>query len=541
MLSSPPRSRTIRPAAALVLTLTLAAVACGEPPAPTQPTAADRAASALASDIRPAEQHLHTLAREVEGFGGYFIDSNGVVVGYVTDLARGEALRRRLEAAVRAGRLGSRTRSIAIRKGQFDFPSLARWRDIVSGQLLGIVPGVVMSDADEAANRVTIGIDEAKHPGVRADVMGALERLGVPVNAVRFIASGPVSPDVAQPVASTAALALNRDLLDVPSPVVAGYRIFAPGPCTLGPVVEHNGNAAAVTNSHCTSAMYAFDGSSLSTSDFATIGHEQLDPNATCGANCRRSDAVVEYLDAGVAWDLGRIARTVNVTFTWGTAGSLDVDQGNPTRDVIAVVGYWDVVTGMEVYKTGSRTGTTGGVISATCSDEMGSDGFMRACSIRSTYYSSGGDSGSPVYTYIPGTGGAQVRLVAIHWGSNSAGHFTLASYFSWVTSEIPGTFVATRPSPLSAYITGATDVNNDPSCRLRYQAVVTGGAGEPYTYAWNTDGVIHEDYGDVVYAAFPGAVDARFIEVTVTDAVGATVTAGLGITTGPWYDMCYT
>lgn len=487
---------------------------------------------------------MHVLAREIPGFGGYFIDSSGAVVGYVTDLARADALRGRLEAAVRGGRMGggSRGRAVAIRQGQFDFPSLARWRDIVSGQLLGVVPGVVMSDADEAANRVTIGIDEARHPGARAEGLQRLVRLGVPANAVRFIASQPVSPDVARPTALAAAamMFLNQNLLDVPSPVVAGYRIFAPGPCTLGPVVEHNGHPAALTNSHCTSVMYAVDSADLMTSDFFVIGHEVADPGPLCGSNCRRSDAALMYLNGGVPYDLGRIARTVNVTFTWGVAGSLDVDQGNPTRDVIGVVGLWDVVAGMEVYKTGAKTGTTGGTVSNTCSDEMGTDGYMRACSIRSTYYSAGGDSGSPVYTPerppLPG-----VRLVAIHWGSNASTHVTLSSYFSWVTSEIPGTFVAERATPLNAYIEGATDVNSSPSCRLRYHAVVTGGAGQPYTYSWNTDGVIHDDYGDVVYAAFPGPPEARFIEVTVTDAVGGSITAGLGITSGVYYDMCYT
>lgn len=536
-------SRTGRSAAALILTLTIAA--CGDPPAPTQPTAADRAtanrvaSSVATSELREPEQHLHALAREIPGFGGYFIDSSGVVVGYVTDLARGGALRQRLEAFVRAGHMGSRTRPIAIRKDQFEFASLARWRDIVSGQLLGIVPGVVMSDADEAANRVTIGIDEATYPGVRAEVRRALQQLGVPANAVRFVASRPASLDVAKAPALPAAsmMFLNQNLWDVPSPVVAGYKFFVPGGgyCTLGPVVTHNGNPAVVINSHCTSAMYAFDGSPIKATDFTVIGSEVVDPGPTCGSNCRRSDAALIDFATGVPYDVGRIARTTDVTWTWGAAGSRNVNQSNPTRDLIDEE---NAVVGMTVLKTGATTATTGGYVTNTCVDIVAADGYTRACSVISTYYAAGGDSGSPVYTDVPGTGA--YRLVGIHWGSDSVAHHALASYFSWAKSEIGGTLIATRPSPPSVYITGPSDVSNSPACRLRYEAHATGGAGG-YTYAWNTDGVILENYGDVVYANFPGTGDSRFIEVTVTDAAGGSASAYYEITASPYGDqICY-
>jgi hypothetical protein len=144
--------------------------------------------------VRPAEKHLHDLARDIPGFGGYFIDRSGAVVGYVVEPGRGNALRGRLAAAVRAGRMGSRNRSVTIRQGQFDFPSLARWRDIVSAQVLGVVPGVVMSDADEAVNRVTIGIDEAAHPGVRVEVLRRLAQLACPSTRFTSLLRGPRRP-----------------------------------------------------------------------------------------------------------------------------------------------------------------------------------------------------------------------------------------------------------------------------------------------------------------------------------------------------------
>lgn len=546
MRSSSVRSGTSRPArcaAVLIVALTLAA--CSDPATTTQPTAvsratANRVASAITTpEIRPPERHLYELASEIPGFGGYFIDSSGVVVGYVTDLARGQALQRRLETDVRAGHIGgSRTRSVTIRKGQFDFPSLARWRDIVSGQLLGVVPGVVMSDADEAANRVTIGIDEAKHPGVRDEALRALVKLGVPANAVRFITFVPPSLDVAKPtsVPTTSMMFLNQNLGDVPSPLVAGYRIYVPeGWCTLGPVVVYNGNGSALTASHCSSIIYGLDGTQFQTTNGAVIGSEVLDPSPTCGSKCRRSDATLMNLQAGVPYDFGRVARTTDVASNWGVAGSLNVDQSNPTLDLIDEE---DAVAGMTVQKTGARTGTTIGYVTNTCVDESDANGYVRACSFVSTYYADGGDSGAPVYSNVPGTG--EYRLVGMHWGHSDINHNSSSSYFYWVRSEIGGSLNAIRPAPPSVYIDGPSDVSNSPSCRLEYQAVATAGAGG-YTYSWDTDGVIDEDDGDIVFASFPGSGDSRYIEVTVTDAAGATATAYFPVDIHPYGDeVCY-
>lgn len=534
-------TRSIRSTRTTGTLVVLVLAACGEPSSPPPRSAPVSASVVGASGIRPAEARLHELARDVPGFGGYFIDSTGLTVAYVTDLARGEALRRRVLQLTRAGHPGPTAARVEIRKGDFDFPSLAHWRDIVSDQLLGVIPGVVMSDADEAANRVTVGIDDARHPGARGEVMRALARLGVPLAAVRLVVSGQVSPAVASPplTARAASMMLNQSLTDVPSPLVAGYLAVTPDlghGCTFGPVVNYNGRAAVLLNSHCTSTTYGYDGSTIYTTDFAAIGSEGIDPGAQCGSGCRRSDAALIYLSTGVSFDVGRIARTTNVTYTWGSAGSLAVDQSNPTSDIVAVAAMSDVVSGMSVFKTGRTTGTTGGTVSNTCADILATDGLKRDCTITSTYYVAGGDSGSPMYANAPGAGG--VRLIGIVWGADSTGHRGNSSYMYWVTSEISGSYVIAHSTPLGVYISGPSDVNNSASCRLAYQAVATGG-GEGYSYSWSTDGVITEDYGDVVYAAFPDTPDGRYIEVTVTSADGSSQTADLTVNSSAMYDMC--
>jgi len=496
---------------------------------PTEPVRPTVDASYLAlspGGIRPAEALLHAVARDVPGFGGYYLDNNGVLVAHITDLGREAVLRQRLEA-VRNRLAVSQVRSITVRQGQFDFPSLAAWRDLVSSQILGVVPGVVMSDADEAANRVTIGIDETRHPDVRGVIARSVQRLGIPPNAVRFVNTQPPSPDV------------NQHLQDVPVPIVAGYRIYAgaAGGCTLGPVVLHNGNPAAFTNSHCTAAMYAFDGSAMRTSDEAIIGYESFDPSPTCGGACRWSDAALFYLNGGVSYDHARIARTVNSSPTWGIDGSLSVDQSNPTYNVYGVVNPGSVVVGMYVLKTGATSGTTSGFVQRTCNDSFGSDGFVRKCSIHASYYARGGDSGSPVFTWLYGTGG--VVLVAIHWGSNALGEYALSSYFTTAMSEVGGSFVATREPPFTVNIEGYSDVNSSPSCRLTYHANVTGGVS-PLSYEWQTDGEILENWGETVIANFPGPPEGRFIQVIVTDAVGETAGHFLTMTSSAGSENCY-
>jgi hypothetical protein len=521
-----------RPAALSTLSLALLAVltACAdESRFPTEPPGSLRGSISGSQfpAIRPEEAHLHALAREVPGFGGYFIDRNGTLVAYVTDLHSQGLLRARLER-VRAHLADPKIHGTSVLQGRFDFPSLARWRDLVSSRILGVVPGVVMSDADEMANRVTIGIDESKFPSARGETVKSLAALGIPGDAVRFVNTQAAQADV------------NQSLVDVMNPVMAGYRInlsadALPPWCTLGPVVLHNGNPAAFTNSHCTNSTYALDGIQIRTTDGAIIGAEAIDPGPTCGNKCRSSDAALIYLSSGVPYDYGRIARTVNVSYSWGTSGSLDVDQTNPYWNVVEVAQNSDVVVGAYLLKTGARTGTTDGFVSNTCADVTATDTYIRNCSIISSYFADHGDSGSPVYTYVYGSGG--VKLIGIHWGANDIDHHSLSSYYRTAMSEVGGSFTSTRQIPLGAYVTGPTDVNSNPSCSLRYNVVVFGGSGS-YTYsAWQpyTSGTVTEDWGNMMWATFPNPPEGHWVGVVVSDdGTGEQVLASIELTSGP-------
>lgn len=105
--------------------------------------------------------------------------------------------------------------------------------------------------------------------------------------------------------------------------------------------------------------------------------------------------------------------------------------------------------------------------------------------------------------------------------------------------STIAGFRVAPQPpGPLSVYITGWTDVNSSPYCSLRYAANVSGGAGGN-AFSWETSGIIHDNYWDVVLASFP-TEGGNWIKVTVTDATAAQESHLLEIQSSASHLECY-
>ena len=95
---------------------------------PTDTIVANRSA-VTPSASRQAEEIFQELAREVPGFGGYYLERDGSLVAYVTDTSQGDQLRQRLASMVAARRLNpdpSLVKGVEVRLALFDFPSLAR-------------------------------------------------------------------------------------------------------------------------------------------------------------------------------------------------------------------------------------------------------------------------------------------------------------------------------------------------------------------------------------------------------------------------------
>jgi hypothetical protein len=297
---------------------------------------------------------------------------------------------------------------LQVRRADYDWASLERWQGRASEQALAM-RGAVWVDADEARNRVTIGVERGMPA---AQVRSAVARLGVP--------SAAVVVEEAEPVRLAATL---RDRV---RPVVGALQInFDPDPgtpgsflCTLGFNATRNGQRSFITNSHCTniqggnqSTPYWQPTQGVSPTQIAT---EVADPAYTTGGvgcpsgrRCRRSDAARARYASGTASTLGRIART-----SGANNGSITI-TGNFT-----ITAEGSAIAGQQVHKIGRTTGWTRGAVIGTCvnTNLSGSD-ITQLCQ---TWVSAGvdaGDSGSPVFRR-QGTG-SNVTLVGILWGGS--------------------------------------------------------------------------------------------------------------------------
>src|SRR5881628_158587 len=129
----------------LAMTAALFAAACQDATPPTDPAAL---AIANAPTQSPHTPDAAVLARTVPGFGGFFYD-DGVPTVYLTDVGQ--------RAAVAAA-LGRGASEIHVRQGRFTYQQLDRWFNATSLEALA-QSGVVFVDLDEAANRVTVGVE----------------------------------------------------------------------------------------------------------------------------------------------------------------------------------------------------------------------------------------------------------------------------------------------------------------------------------------------------------------------------------------------
>lgn len=187
LFPSPKGAGARRLAAAIFLFLSVLLVGCREEPSsPTlNPSLQSRA---IAPKIYSAEVPFHELAAETPGFGGYYLNQDGQLVVLLVDTTKRSEVTTRIMAHSTDGRLPPdlTSKGVRVHAAQFDFPSLAHWRDLVTEAFLGVVDGVNETDADEVINRVRIGIDLKRHPEAEAEVLARLPALGVPLEAVRI-------------------------------------------------------------------------------------------------------------------------------------------------------------------------------------------------------------------------------------------------------------------------------------------------------------------------------------------------------------------
>lgn len=340
------------------------------------------------------------IAERFPGFGGVFADpATGILHVYLVDPHP-----RTAAAVVAALRQALRPGSIPVAliqpvRGLFTFRELKAWHDRMQDVLA--LDGVVFTDIDDARNRLTVGVqDFALVPAVE----GELARAGVPREAVEIIETEPVR--------------LETSLRDQHRPLVGGLQIsFTSGRnvflCTLNIVAVRSGVNGFVLNSHCTAKQGGVESTVIYQEIVASgkeVGVEIADPQyfrgSPCprGKRCRYSDSAFAQLNTGIGATLGAVAKVTLNSTAW---------DGNAA---FRIIGEADPMVGVTVGKVGRTTGFTQGNVQRTCTNYgvLGTN-IVQLCQAQAGYSSSGGDSGSPVFSIVSGD---DVWLRGIHWGS---------------------------------------------------------------------------------------------------------------------------
>ena len=373
------------------------------------------------------DDQLSEVEKAAPGFGGMYVDADGVVHVLMVPGQDGEAAQReRAQGAIArvfgAERVASRvTKSdgatapgIVLEPARFTFGQLRDW----GGRLTrGALPlrDVSFTDVDEATNRVTVGVATAS---AQAAVERQLASLGVPRDSVTFTTALPME--------------FRTSLRDSQRPIAGGQQIErGTSICTLGFNALRQGVNGFVTNSHCTSTRGTVNGDRYEQPDGTDLGTEVADPRYTTGGDCpsdrtcRFSDSAFVMYDAGASFARGFLARS--------PIGSLEISGR------VRVVGHAaSVATGETLTRVGRTTGTTQGKVTRTCVNaNVSNSNITMLCQTQIDYSILPGDSGGPVYRGAAGGMPGDVQLVGVEWGSN--GEHTTLSTMAFVEQELGG------------------------------------------------------------------------------------------------------
>jgi len=374
------------PAAVLAVLVT---AACDTSELVTPGTTPDLAAAPQGEIRTQDDEHARVARAEVPGFAGFYLQEDGTpVVRLVDPSQRGAARRYLAQELVRArrGRHANAPTEPVFLNAAYDFAQLKGWAEQVEGLLTR--SDVYLVDVDEVNNRVHAA------------------RMGIP-EAALFVQTQP-KPE------------MRATLRDRFTTIVGGTQIaFGAYVCTLGFNAQRVSTGANiyVTNSHCTRRQNASDGITLYQPTRVTgneIGVEVADRALyACdgsGTSCRWADAAFYSNNGARGVGQGGIARTALATFA--NAG-------------ITIIGEFDIVArytgtlpvGTVLEKTGRTSGSTYGQVTQSCV----TIGSLR-CQDVSRVWSEGGDSGSPMYVSLGGTGDAanDVELYGVLWGGPS-------------------------------------------------------------------------------------------------------------------------
>lgn len=388
------------------------------------PCAAQSAPTRLPELARSIDDELVQMGRKIPGFGGMFYDEQGYPTVYLREPGSAAA-----QFAVKS--LGEEVR---VLRGDFEFEQLIEWKQALRPVLA--LPGVVFLDADEARNRVVIGIDALQGKSFdRGRLDKALATRGVPAKAVLYQESQPFRELIGYTDGDKAQATTN--ILKTLRPVPGGVQLTYPNPpltffCTIGFNAYLGGAFGFVTNSHCSIERGVVDDGRYAqgTAGSATIATEIADPpyftDPPCptGRKCRYSDSSFVRYDAD-STKLGSFRKIARTAARDPQQGSVALKPAS-ARFTLSGVGAPPLV-GQVVNKVGRSTGWTYGKVVSSCVDV---NSFLTSYTLFCQHLvlggSAAGDSGSPVFSWTRGT---TVNLLGILWagGTDNQGNTLFA------------------------------------------------------------------------------------------------------------------
>lgn len=383
--------------------------------------ASDPPAVAASDIVRPSEEPLRQLAKEVPAFGGAYFNGDGdVVVSLTGTTTAGEAKKIEqwaeplLKVPARGGAPAQRT--LMFTGATYSFSELDAWRNLMLPDLVQL-ESVVSIGIRKRANKVKIGIDD---PAAAGDVTGVAQLHGVPEAALLIEQDAPIQD-------------FSHNLSSEFLPVPGGVKTDS---CTLGFAANTQlGGPGYFINSHCTTDEFADDGDPSYQPNWVhqELGVEWSDPSVffcyVSGylATCRYSDAA--FLSMSAWSDYGRIARTLD----W--SGSEEIDHNTPRFTLNGTV---SLAEGQYADKVGWQTGWTYGQVTETCIDISKDSGVWMLCQNRvdgvgSFTVADNGDSGAPVFRL---DAASTAQLAGILWGGNTGANIFVYSPYENVVTD---------------------------------------------------------------------------------------------------------
>lgn len=364
------------------------------------------------------DEEYASLAGEVPGFGGLYLDEQGTTHVYLQDISHAREVQD----------LGER---VEVHAGDYDFRDLFAWKEELRDRLAQ--PGAVFIDIDERRNRLVFGVERDALDTFSSELQTFLRRARVP--------SGAVIVEAAEPVV------LTELLTDKIRPIPGGVQIATQpsggvfGIGTLGVNATRLGVRGFVTNAHFTEEWGQVEGSIAFQNVPALnnlVGSEIADPpfftGGSCplGKMCRRSDsAFFDYVNDQTMSAGGVIAHPL---YCAPLIGTVSVDPAFP-RLPLTSFSFGTSAVGTFMTKVGRTTGCTAGPVYGTCMDVNPSGTNVTfLCQSRVLAGFDGGDSGSPVFRDY----GTEATLYGIAWGSDPSTYF----FSPWLSvhTELNGT-----------------------------------------------------------------------------------------------------